>query len=143
MIKQPPPDPEEGRAGSKGYLHMATVTFTSPIMHGPKSVYAVAGDTKTILVLAEENHIPIPFDCRDGNCASCLIEVTYAEPSVKKGITLTEKEKLKLKELGKLTAQDIEDAEVRDLPPPYRLACQFIARDEDVTVSFSGAPGGA
>ncbi|PTE23502.1 ferredoxin, partial [Cereibacter changlensis JA139] len=36
-----------------------------------------------------------------------------------------------------------EDAEVRDLPPPYRLACQFIARDEDVTVSFSGAPGGA
>ncbi|SNX68522.1 ferredoxin [Cereibacter ovatus] len=122
---------------------MANITFSSPIMHEQKTVYAVAGDTKTILALAEEHRIPIPFDCKDGNCASCLIEVTYAEPSVKKGIHLTEKEKAKLRELGKITAAEIEDAEVRDMPPRYRLACQFIARDEDVTVSFTGEPGGA
>lgn len=122
---------------------MANITFSSPLLHGSRTVYAVAGDTKTILVVAEENHIPIPFDCRDGNCASCLIEVTYADPSEKMAINLTEKEKLKLKELGKLTAQELEDAEVRDMPPRYRLACQFIARDEDVTISFTGEPGGA
>ncbi|MDT8854434.1 2Fe-2S iron-sulfur cluster-binding protein [Paracoccaceae bacterium Fryx2] len=122
---------------------MANITFSSPLLHGSKTLYAVAGDTKTVLALAEENHIPIPFECRDGNCASCLIEVTYAQPSMRMGIALTEKEKLKLRELGKLTAQEIEDAEVRDLPPRYRLACQFIARDEDVTITFTGEPGGA
>ncbi|SIS68902.1 2Fe-2S iron-sulfur cluster-binding protein [Phaeovulum vinaykumarii] len=122
---------------------MAKVTFSSPLLHGEKTVYAVAGDTKTILALAEEHKIPIPFECKDGNCGSCLIEVTYADPTEKNGIHLTEKEKSRLKELGKLTAQEIEDAEVRDMPPKHRLACQFIARDEDVTVSFTGEPGGA
>ncbi|ARC90007.1 2Fe-2S iron-sulfur cluster binding domain-containing protein [Rhodovulum sp. MB263] len=122
---------------------MAIITFTSPQMHKDKKVYGVAGDTRTILALAEDNRIPIPFDCRDGNCGSCLIEVSYDNPADKKAIMLTDKEKQKLKELGKLTGQEIEDAEVRDMPPRYRLACQFIARDEDVTVSFSGTPGGA
>ncbi|MBK5946826.1 ferredoxin [Rhodobacter veldkampii DSM 11550] len=122
---------------------MAVITFSSPLLHGPKTVYAVAGDTRTVLALAEEHKIPIPFECRDGNCGSCLIEVTYADPSTKMGIYLTEKEKSKLKELGRLTPQEIEDAEVRDMPPRYRLACQFIARDEDVTISFTGEPGGA
>ena len=122
---------------------MANITFSSPIMHEDLTVYAVAGDTKTILAVAEEHKVPIPFECKDGNCASCLIEVTYKDPSMRKGIDLTEKEKAKLKELGKITAQELEDAEVLDLPPRYRLACQFIARDEDVTVAFTGAPGGA
>ncbi|MBN2907613.1 MAG: 2Fe-2S iron-sulfur cluster binding domain-containing protein [Rhodobacteraceae bacterium] len=122
---------------------MAIVTFSSPMMHKDKAVYAIAGDTRTALLLAEENKIPIPFECRDGNCGSCLIEVTYANPTDKKAVMLTDKEKLTLKELGKLTAQEIEDAEVRDMPPRYRLACQFIARDEDVTITFTGDPGGA
>ncbi|MEX5730110.1 ferredoxin [Rhodovulum iodosum] len=122
---------------------MAIVTFTSPTMHKDKAVYAVAGDTKTILALAEDYNIPISFECRDGNCGSCLIEVTYDDPDTKKAIMLTDKEKSTLKELGKLTAEEIENAEVNDMPPRYRLACQFIARDENVTVSFTGEPGGA
>lgn len=122
---------------------MAIVTFTSPMMHKDKAVYAIAGDTRTILALAEDHRIPIPFDCRDGNCGSCLIEVTYDEPSQRKGIMLTDKEKSKLKELGKITPEEIENAEVNDMPPRYRLACQFIARDEDVTIAFTGTPGGA
>ncbi|MHB8210644.1 MAG: hypothetical protein ACYDDP_04805 [Acidithiobacillus sp.] len=28
----------------------------------------------------------------------------------------------------------IEDAELKDLPPPWRLACQYIVRDEDILV---------
>ncbi|EEW23935.1 2Fe-2S iron-sulfur cluster-binding protein [Rhodobacter ferrooxidans] len=122
---------------------MANVTFSSPMLHPSKTIYAVAGDTHTVLALALANHIPIPFDCRDGNCASCLIKVTYADPANRKAIALTEKEKTKLRELGKLTAAELEDAEVRDLPPHYRLACQFIVRDEDVTISYTGEPGGA
>jgi len=122
---------------------MAIITFSSPMMHKDKTVYGIAGDTKTILALAEEHKIPIPFECRDGNCGSCLIEVTYDNPESKKAIMLTEKEKSTLRELGKLTAEEIENAEVNDMPPRYRLACQFIARDEDVTVTFTGNVGGA
>jgi ferredoxin len=132
-----------GPVAIQGTIDMANITFSSPLLHGERTLYAVAGDTKTILAVAEENHIPIPFECRDGNCASCLIEVSYADPSMRKGIYLTEKEKFKLKEMGKLTVQEIHDAEVLDMPPRYRLACQFIARDEDVTITFTGEPGGA
>jgi hypothetical protein len=52
------------------------------------------------------------------------------------GIALTEKEKVALRLAGKITKEQIADAEEKDLPPPYRLACQFIARNEDVLVKF-------
>ncbi len=122
---------------------MANITFQSPIMHRDKTVYAVAGNTKTILALAEEHKIPIPFECGDGDCGSCLIEVTSLGDKPKMGMSLTEKEKARLKELQMITAKEIEIAETNDLPPRFRLACQFIARDEDIVIRFSGTPGGS
>ena len=56
---------------------------------------------------------------------------------------MTEREKVKLREIGKITAQQIKDAEVNDVAPPYRLACQFIAREEEVIIHYTGEPGGA
>lgn len=112
-------------------------------MRRDKTVYAIAGNTKTILGLADEHQIPIPFECRDGNCGSCLIEVKSLENKPKMGMALTEKEKARLKELQKITPEELENAEVNDLPPRYRLACQFIARDEDVIIRFPGTPGGS
>ena len=122
---------------------MANITFQSPVMHQDKTVYAVAGNTKTILSLATEHKIPIPFECGDGDCGSCLIEVVSLEAKPKMGMSLTEKEKARLKELRKITAEEIENAEVNDIPPRYRLACQFIARHEDVLIRFPGTPGGS
>lgn len=122
---------------------MAIVTFTSPVMTRDKTVYAIAGDTRTVLTVAEEAGVVIPHDCRDGNCGSCLIEVEYETPNNRMAIALTEKEKAKLIELGKLTQAEVDEAEVSDMPPAYRLACQFIARDENVRITFSGDPGGA
>ena len=40
-----------------------------------------------------------------------------------------------------LTKEQQANAEVNDMPPPYRLACQYIVRDEDILVEFSGEPG--
>ena len=122
---------------------MANITFRSPTMHRDKTVYAVAGATDTILALAKEHKIPIPFECGDGDCGSCLIEVTSLSKNAPMSMSLTEKEKARLKELSKLTAEEIANAEVNDMPPRWRLACQFIARNEDVIVEFSGEPGGA
>ena len=119
---------------------MANITFTSPIMHRDKTIYAVAGDTKTSLALADEHKIPIPFECRDGNCGSCLIEVDYVGNKPRMVSMLTEKEKARLKELKVVTAEEIEAAEVNDIPPRHRLACQYIARDEEVRITFTGTP---
>lgn len=117
---------------------MANVTFSSPVMPRDITVYAVAGDRGTILAVAKAHKIPIPFDCQDGECGSCLVEVQHLNPSAKYGVALTEKEKEMLKQLGKITKKEIEDAEVNDMPPRYRLACQCFIRNEDILVKFEG-----
>jgi rubrerythrin/ferredoxin len=105
------------------------------------TVYAVAGDRGTILAVAKQHKIPIPFDCQDGECGSCLVQVTHLNTPTKyskHGISLTEKEKEALKQLGKITKEEIFEAEVNDLPPRYRLACQCFVRHEDILVKFEG-----
>ena len=117
---------------------MSNVTFSSPAMARDVTVYAVAGDRGTILAVAREHKIPIPFDCQDGECGSCLVEVTHFTPDRKCAVSLTEKEKEMLRQLGKITKQEILEAEVNDVPPRYRLACQCFIRDEDIYVRFVG-----
>ena len=120
---------------------MANITFSSPALQKFITVYGIAGDTRTLLALAKANNIPIPFQCQDGNCGSCLIKVTYLGKSMPKAMHLTDKEKYTLSANGKLTKEALEKAEVGDMPPPYRLACQYIVRDEDISVEFTGEPG--
>ena len=117
---------------------MANVTFSSPMMAKDVTVYAIAGHRGTILSLAKAHKVPIPFDCGDGECGSCVVEVKHTNPSVRYGIGLTEKEKEMLKQLGKITKEEIENTEVNDMPPRYRLACQCFVRDEDIRVCFEG-----
>ncbi len=120
---------------------MANITFSSPRMAKDLTVYAVAGDRGTILAVAKQHKVPIPFDCQDGNCGSCVVEVShlYAPTKYSKyGIALTEEEKETLKQLGKITKEEIYEAEVNDMPPRYRLACQCFVRNEDIMVRFEG-----
>ncbi len=117
---------------------MANVTFSSPVMAKDVTVYAVAGHRGTILSVARAHKIPIPFDCTDGECGSCVVEVKHLNPQVRYGIGLAEKEKEMLKQLGKITKEEIENTEVNDMPPRYRLACQCFIRDEDIRVIFDG-----
>ncbi len=117
---------------------MANVTFSSPLMPRDITVYAVAGERGTLLALAKANHIPIPFDCGDGECGSCLVEIRHYVAGVRYGIALTEKEKEMLRQLGKITHEEIMDAEVNDMPPRHRLACQCFVRNEDIEVRFEG-----
>lgn len=119
---------------------MANVTFTSPILPKDLTVYAVAGDRGTILALAKDHKIPIPFDCQDGECGSCIVEVKHLSPGTRYGIALTEKEKELLRQLGKITSEEVMNAEVNDMPPRFRLACQCFVRNEDIQVCFEGDP---
>ncbi|MGY6277018.1 2Fe-2S iron-sulfur cluster-binding protein [Methylomonas sp. MgM2] len=116
---------------------MALVTFTSP-EYKDKTVYAVAGShTQTVLKLALENKIPIQFECEDGECGTCLVKVTSLDKKNQRmGGPLTEKEKTILKQLGKVTSEELEKMIVDDLPCDWRLACQMIVRDEDIRVEY-------
>ena len=116
---------------------MANVTFISPSLSRDVTVYAVAGDRGTLLSLAKANKIPIPFDCQDGECGSCLVEVSILK-MIPHAISLTDKEKEMLKQLGKISKAEVSEAEVNDMPPHFRLACQYIIRDEDIAVKFAG-----
>ncbi len=116
---------------------MALVTFTSP-EYRDKTVYAVAGShTQTVLKLAIENKIPINFECEDGECGTCVVKVSSIDKKHQRmGGPLTEKEKTVLKEIGKVTAEELEKMIVDDLPSEWRLACQMIVRDEDIRVEY-------
>ena len=120
---------------------MANVTFNSPLMEKDVTVYAIAGDTHTLLKVAQKNKIPLPFECEDGECGSCVMEVISLSDKPRMAQALTAKERATLLAEGKLSKHDIHEAEVNDMPPRYRLACQYIVRDEDVLVKFSGEPG--
>jgi ferredoxin len=115
---------------------MANVTFSSPSMKKDLTVYAVAGDTKTLLALAKTNNVPVHFECENGECGSCTVEVAILSDKAPYGVALTEKEKNVLRYAGKITQEQIAAAETNDVPPPWRLACQFIVRNEDILVKF-------
>jgi ferredoxin len=115
---------------------MALVTFSNPD-YKDKTVYAVAGShTETILKIAKENKVPVQFDCQDGECGHCLVRVTSVDNKERMGYHLTEKERTVLKDLGKLTKEQIDDLMVNDMPSEWRLACQMIVRDEDILVEY-------
>ncbi len=121
---------------------MADITFSSPMMDKDVTVYAVAGSTdKTILKLAKAHNVPLPFQCEDGVCGSCAVHVSPLEDKPRFSQALTEKERDTLVAKGLISQQELLDAVVRDMPPAYRLGCQFIPRDEDVLIQFSGEPG--
>ena len=120
---------------------MANVTFSGPLLERDITVYGVAGDRGTLLALAKKNNIPIPFQCQHGECGSCLVKISLVSEKPPMAIALTQKEKSTLSVNGKLTKDWLEKAEVSDIPPPYRLACQYFVRDEDILVEFSGEPG--
>lgn len=120
---------------------MANITFSGPTLPKDVTVYAVAGDRGTLLSVARKHDLGIPFQCTDGDCGSCLIKVTYQGTAKPKAVALTEKEKVTLSINGKMDKATLHEIETNDLPPPYRLACQFFVPDEDILVEFSGEPG--
>lgn len=120
---------------------MGNVTFSSPVLKKDVTVYATAGDTSTLLKVAQKHDIPLPFECEDGECSSCIIEVIELSDKPFMAQSLTEKERSTLLMSGNITQKEIEEAHVNDRPPLRRLACQYIVRDEDVLVKFSGKPG--
>lgn len=115
---------------------MPTITFVSPKLKKDVTVYAAAGDRKTILGVAREHSVGIDCECEKGECGSCVVEVIHIGNKPPMAVHVTEKEKLTLLTSGKLKLKDFNELELLDIAPPYRLACQYMLLDEDVVVKF-------
>lgn len=100
------------------------------------TVYAVGCGCGTLLELAQEHKLPIHFECQDGECGSRTVQLTSIGSKPPMAVHLTEKEKAVLMLAGKLTRKQCEQIEVTDTAPMWRLACQYIVRDEDILVEF-------
>lgn len=115
---------------------MPNITFSSPKMKKDLTVYAAAGDRKTILGVARDHRVEIDCECQKGECGSCTVEVIHIGNKPPMAVHLTEKEKLTLLTSGKLHKAEFEELELLDLAPRYRLACQYMLLDEDIVVKF-------
>lgn len=115
---------------------MPVVTFRGK--NGQQTAtYAVAGShTETVLKLAQKNQVPIAFDCEDGNCGTCCVDVKVLGDKAPKGAHLTDKERQTLVDIGKLKRAEIDQTYLDDFPPLHRLACQLILRDEEVLIEY-------
>lgn len=115
---------------------MASITFSSPKMKQEVTVDAIVGDARTLLSVARKHKIPVDFECEEGECGTCAVQVEVLPGSQATGVALTKREKVVLKLDRKITPAQIVDAEEKGVPPPYRLACQFVVRDENLRVTF-------
>jgi ferredoxin len=120
---------------------MPNITFSSPLMHKDVTVYAPAGGVHSILQLAKMHKVPLPFECGDGNCGSCVIKVTNLSPGHDHAQHLTEKEKATLLAEGFVSRATLREIEDTDMPPSIRLSCQYIPVENDILIEFSGDAG--
>lgn len=114
---------------------MVTVTFLTPPMR-EKIVVEVPEDARfTLLNLMERFNLPKQCVCGEGKCGACAVKVVPMRNSAKM-ICLNEIERQKLLLAGKLTREESESQLLKDIPPRWRLACQYVVADEPVLVAF-------
>ncbi len=112
--------------------------FPPPCWRRDVTVYAVAGDRGTVLALAKAHKIPIPFDCQDGECGSCLIQVTHLSPHTKYGIALTEKRKRPCASWARSPLRKSVTPRSTTCRPAIGWPASASSRNEDIMVTFEG-----
>ncbi|MGE4296067.1 MAG: 2Fe-2S iron-sulfur cluster-binding protein [Campylobacterales bacterium] len=81
-----------------------------------------ASPADSLLSVAKNHNVTIPFQCEDGECGSCIVEVE--EMGEKSAHHMTEKELDTLIAKGAITREQAEDLVEKDIMCQYRLACQ-------------------
>ena len=81
-----------------------------------------ASPADTLLAVAKNHNVQIPFNCEDGECGSCIVEVE--EFGEKSAFHMTDKELDILISKGALTQAEADELTEKDPMSKYRLACQ-------------------
>jgi ferredoxin len=115
---------------------MAKTVLTCGAFSATIERHSSADAGRTLLAIAREREIPLLSNCEVGDCAACLVRVEVTAGSRITAMRLTDKEKLVLKILGKLTEAEAAAEAIDGSRPHYRLACQYVVGDEDISVEF-------
>lgn len=113
---------------------MSSVTFLSLALLN--EVIVPTRGRRTLLSLARSYRIPLRYACQRGNCGSCAVKVAALNWPVPKSVRLDKREKKVLYQTGKLTPQQYASETLTNVPPLWRLACQYEVEDEDILVAF-------
>ncbi len=116
---------------------MGMVTFLAPPFQDQFVVHTAFRGRRTLLSLASKFWFSLRCTCREGRCGTCAVKVavlhTQGGPHT---VQLSAEEKTVLYKAGKLTRAQYESEALADSPPLWRLACQYIVRDEDILVAM-------
>lgn len=119
---------------------MAAITFLNPGMKDKVLVVIPHGSRATLLKLAKELMLPLRCGLESGNCGTCgncaVKVVPLHHPHGMGTVRMGEREKNILFMAGKLSWQQYESDVLKDMPPLWRLACQYQVKDEDILVAF-------
>ena len=116
---------------------MAAITFLNPGMKDRVKITLGPGPAISLLALAKAMMLPLRCQCESGQCGACAVKVVPLRGRVRgEEVRLGEREKTLLFQEGKLSQQQYEAELVPDMPPLWRLACQYQVKDEDILVAF-------
>lgn len=115
---------------------MGTVTFLTPALYREVAVQVPPRGRRTLLSLARKHEVPLRYVCRAGNCGTCAVKVAPLRRVGPRYVHLSRDERQVLFHAGKLSRQQYESETLGDIPPLWRLACQYVVRDEDILVTF-------
>ena len=95
-------------------------------------------ERRTLLSVMRERDLPHRLTCSEGRCGSCAVKVApFNRTSGRAGdVRLSDVERRLLFRAGKLSQQQYEAEVLADVPPLWRLACQYVVEDEDIMVVF-------
>lgn len=116
---------------------MAAVTFLNPGLRDKIRISVPAGRNATLLELAREQDVPLRCRCKKGICGTCAVKVVpLRAEAAPRQVRLSWQEKALLLRAGKLSQSQFDNEALADMPPLWRLACQFQVPDEDILVAF-------
>lgn len=101
---------------------MYQVTFSGEFPgHGRERGFR-ASPADVLLALAKNHNVQIPFECEDGECGSCVVEIE--EVGEKSAHHMTEKELETLIRENVITQAEADELVEKDVMCRYRLSCQ-------------------
>ncbi len=114
---------------------MITVTFLTPPMMEKLVVEVPANARVTLLNLMKHYNFFRQCVCGEGRCGSCAVKVAPLRTNARR-INLSDAERHELFQAGKLSLEESKSQDLKDIPPRWRLACQYVVADEPLLVAF-------
>ncbi len=114
---------------------MATITFVAMRLARRVEVKVDPARDDNLLELAVRHHVPLPCDCKRGECGQCAVKVARLHSAT--GVArLTPRERYLLLQAGKISLRQFHDEHLPDHPAMWRLACEYRIEDEEIMVAF-------